>query len=113
MAGAGLAVRGGDQLMKDAALTSDAAGAAAATQGSKLSFQRAHALQPRPYPRQLRVDQPVDVAAVGVWMRHELQQALDIRQRYIERSAMADEGQPFEMRPTVGAVAVTATGRVG
>ena len=64
MAGAGLAMCCGDQLMQDAALPGDMAGAAPATQGGELPFKRPHTLQSRLYPIQLRVDQTVDVTTV-------------------------------------------------
>ena len=64
MAGAGLAMCGGNQLMKDAAFPRDMAGAAPAAQGGELPFERPHTFQPRLYPIQLRIDQAVDVTTV-------------------------------------------------
>ena len=64
MASAGLAMCGGNQLMKDAALPRNMAGATPATQSGELPFKRPHTLQPRPYPIQLRVDQTIDVTTV-------------------------------------------------
>jgi hypothetical protein len=64
VAGAGLAMCGGNQLVQDTALSCGMAGAAPATQGGELAFERPHTLQPRPYPIQLRIDQTVDVTTV-------------------------------------------------
>ena len=64
MAGAGLAMRSCDQLMKDAALPRDMTGAASAAQRGELPFKRPHTLQSRLYTLQLRVYQAVDVTTV-------------------------------------------------
>ena len=46
---------GGNQLMKDAALSRNMAGAAPAAQGGELPFERPHTFQPRLYPIQSRI----------------------------------------------------------
>lgn len=46
-----------------------------------------------PHALQLAVDQSIDVAAISVRVGDEIQQALDIDQRHVQRSAMTDEGQ--------------------
>src|SRR6218665_3862099 len=98
MAGASLTVGGCDQLMQYPALARDLAGMAASAQSGQLPLQRAHAFQARPGPGQLCVYQSVDVAAVGARLCGEVQQSLHVGQRNVQRPAMADERQAFEMR---------------
>ena len=62
---------------------------------------------------QLFVDQQVHVAAVGIGCIHKTQQAVDLCQRHVQRPAMADEGQAFQMTLLVVAVAVVASCRLG
>src|SRR6218665_563995 len=88
MAGASLAMGGCDQLMQYPALARDLAGMAASAQSGQL---------PLPGPGQLCVYQSVDVAAVGARLCDEVQQSLHVGQRNVQRPAMADERQAFEM----------------
>lgn len=46
----------------------------------------------RGWPPELLVDQPVDVAAVGIGMRNIIEQAPDLGERHVERAAVADDG---------------------
>src|SRR6218665_2678008 len=98
MAGASLTMGGCDQLMQYPALARDLAGMAAGAQSGQLPLQGAHAFQARPGPGQLCVYQTVDVAAVGARLCDEVQQSLHVGQRNVQRPAMADERQAFEMR---------------
>lgn len=106
MTRAGLSMRGSNEFMQDAALSGDMPCLAARPQRDELLLQRAHGLEPRPRPRQLIVDQPVDVAAVGIRMSDEIEQPLDLGQRHVERPAVPDKGQPLQVRGAIGAVAV-------
>lgn len=106
MARTRLSVRRTDEFLQDAALGGDMPCLAARPQRDELLLQRAHGLEPRPRPRQLIVDQPVDVAAVGIRMSDEIEQPLDLGQRHIERPAVADKGQPLQVRGAISAVAV-------
>src|SRR6218665_1791361 len=96
MAGASLTVGGCDQLMQYPALARDLAGMAASAQSGQLPLQGAPGFQAR--PGQLCVYQSVDVAAVGARLCGEVQQSLHVGQRNVQRPAMADERQAFEMR---------------
>src|SRR6218665_3944000 len=95
--GASLAMGGWYQLMQYPALARDRAGMAASAQSGQLPLQGAHAFQARPGPGQLCVYQSVDVAAVGARLCDEVQQSLHVGQRNVQRPAMADERQAFEM----------------
>lgn len=99
--------------MQDCALSGIVLSVAKRAQGCELLFQRPHRLESRADPSQMGVDQSIDVAAIAPWLPHEVQQSLHVRQRYVERPAMADERQPLQMRRTVGAVAVGQPGGLG
>jgi len=58
----------------------------------------------------LCIDQAIDVAAIAVRMGDEIEKALDVRERNIQRAAMADEGQGFDVRRSIGAITVVLAG---
>ena len=108
MANTGFMLGSRDQLMKNPAIPSEMAFAATASQRSKLPLQSPHALQTGLDTSQLRIDQLVDIAAVAFWMRHKCQQALDVCQRNIQSTAMADKSQPFHMQRGIGCLLYTS-----
>ena len=65
MTGAGFALRGRHQFLKDAASSGVVTPAAARSQCRELFLQRAHRIQSRAHASELLVDQLIDVTAVG------------------------------------------------
>lgn len=111
MTSAGLPVGCRYQLVQDAALADGVIRVALGPQRAQLSFKRAHAREARPHTRKLRLNQGVHVGTIGFGSRHELEQALDVCERHVQRPAMADERQTLEMSCTIGAIAVRLPSR--
>ena len=101
---------GNDQVVQDAALTRRRVFVTFFSQCRKLRFKCMHALEPFPHALQLAVDQSIDVAAISVRVGDEIQQGLDIDQRHVQRSAMADEGQSPDVLLAVFPVAISPPG---
>lgn len=99
-----------DQFVQDTAITRRVTRTALPAQHRELPLQRPHALESRPHPQQVFVNQAINVAAVRVGVFNEIEQALNVRQRDVERTAMANEGQPLQMRWAVGPIAILLTG---
>ena len=91
MAGAVFLMGRRDQFMQDAAFARAAMLVALGAQGNQLPFQRLYAAQALADTAELIVDQLVDVAAIGLQMRDEIEQSLDVGQRHVEFAAMPDE----------------------
>lgn len=102
-----LAVRRGHQLLKNAAFRNGmTVGSTSTAQRGQLLLQCEHAGEASAYTHQMRRHQLVDIAAILARPVEECQQALHVRQRYIERPAMTHEGKPFEMGRAIAAVSV-------
>lgn len=61
----------------------------------------------------LRLDQLIDLAAIGLGLRCETQQPGDIGQPNIQKPTATDEAQSLQMRRAIAAVAVAEAGRRG
>ena len=101
------------QLMQDAAFAGRMVCIAAAAQGAQLLFQCTHAFQSGVYPRQLRVYQVIDVITICFRVSNKIQQALNVRQRHVQCPAVTNEGQSFQVRMGVIAVAIGMPGGLG
>lgn len=113
VAGTRFAVRCCHEFVQDAAIVSCMGFHARVAEGAKLTLERVHALQTCPHARQLLVDQVINVAALGFWMRGKVEQSRDRRQRHVEGAAMTDESQSFEVRYAVHTISVSLACRLG
>lgn len=106
MAGAGFAVRCGDQFVKDAAVLGPMLPIALGAQSHQLFFQRTHAFEAGAHAGELGADQVVHIAAIGRRRIHQREQAPDVSQGHVQRPAMAYKRQALQMRRRIFSVAI-------
>ena len=95
-----------NQLLQDATLTHRRVAAALGTQCPQLALQRVQTGDAGTNVRQLVVDKLINDATIRLRVCVQVEQLMDIVQRHAQGSAMAYEGQAFDMRRAVIPVAV-------
>lgn len=80
-----------DQVLQDAAFARTAAGGASPPQGQQLGFQASEGRLFDPYLVQVRIDELIEVIAVGLWLLGQGDQALNLGQADAEFPAVPDK----------------------
>ena len=91
------------QLVQNAALRCRPGAGAALPQADQRAFQRLQFAQPRAHMAQVRVQQGVHRAAIGLRLVVHRQQAADFVQAHVQRPAMANQAQPLDV--AIGVIA--------
>ncbi|GLZ87825.1 hypothetical protein Pres01_38760 [Metapseudomonas resinovorans] len=86
------------ELVKDLASGGLSAFRAALSQFDQLRLQRLQAGNARPHVFDMLIDQFIDTGAIAGRMVPKTQQLANFFQRHVERSAVANERQPLDMR---------------